>query len=65
MLDFLLPYCDLLVTTNTCVHSVHDSQEKFHLHLEWKRNIQLKIIDWDVHTNIADTIQLINPNSHC
>jgi hypothetical protein len=33
-----------LVTTNQCLHSVHDSQEKFHLHLEWKGNIQLKIM---------------------
>ena len=63
MFYLLLLYCDLLVTTNTCLHSVHDSQEKFHLNLEWKRNIQLKIMAWDVHTNIADTIQLINPNA--
>jgi hypothetical protein len=39
ILDFLLLYCDLLVTKNTCLHSVHDSQEKFHLNLEWKRNM--------------------------
>ena len=63
MLDFLLLYCDLLVTTNKCLHSVHDSQEKFHLHLEWKPNIQLKIMAWDVHSNIADVVQLINRNS--
>jgi hypothetical protein len=37
--------------------------EKFHLHLEWKRNIQLKIMAWDVHSNMADVVQLINPNS--
>jgi hypothetical protein len=44
-------------------YSVHDSQEKFHLHLEWKGNIQLKIMACYVHTNMADTIRLINPNS--
>jgi hypothetical protein len=53
----------LVSVTNKCLHSVHDSQEKFHLHLEWKRNIQLKIMACDVHTNMADTIRLINPNS--
>jgi hypothetical protein len=48
---------------HVCLHSVHDSQEKFHLHLEWKGNIQLKIMACYVHTNMADTIRLINPNS--
>ena len=63
ILDLLLLYCDLLVMRNTCLHSIHDLQEKFHLNLEWKRNIQLKFIAWDVHTHMADKIRSINPNS--
>jgi hypothetical protein len=55
----ILIFFDLLVTTNTCLHSVHDSQEKFHLNLEWKRNIQLKIMAWDVHSNMADVVQFM------
>jgi hypothetical protein len=62
-LTYQIKFYKIHVISITCLHSVHDSQEKFHLNLEWKRNIQLKIMAWDVHSNMADVVRVINPIS--